>query len=103
MEILPLAGMIFSLLTLILIGGFILLFPVARQLGKYLEAKIEERSEWGGLPQESLDELRSTVEGLEREVARLSERQQFTERLLEGSRSGDALPAGSEEEGRETG
>ena len=99
MDLLPLAGMVFSLLTILLIGGFILLFPVARQLGKYLEAKIEERTEWGGLPEESLDELQSAVQGLEREVARLSERQVFLERLLEGSGPREALPqsAGSDD------
>lgn len=37
LEPVALAGMIFSLLVILLIGGFILLYPLSRRLGALLE------------------------------------------------------------------
>ncbi|MGK7313134.1 MAG: hypothetical protein ACN0LA_12920 [Candidatus Longimicrobiales bacterium M2_2A_002] len=86
MDIIPLAGMLFSLLMVLVIGGLILLFPISRRLGKFLEIRIDERMEWDTLPKEAFNELMSVVEELQNEVQRLSERQQFVERLLEPGR-----------------
>ena len=83
MDIIPLAGMLFSLLMVLVIGGLILLFPISRRLGKFLELRIEERMEWDTLPKEAFNELMGVVEELQNEVQRLSDRQQFVERLLE--------------------
>lgn len=83
MDIVPLAGMLFSLLMVLVVGGLILLFPIARRLGKFLEIRIDERMEWDTLPKEAFDELMDVVEELQTEVARLGERQKFVERLLE--------------------
>ncbi len=86
-DILPLAGMVFSLLIVLVIGGFILLFPLSKRLGQLLEMRLEERRE-GVLPPEDVAVLLETVQTLQDEVERLAERQAFTERLLEsGSRS----------------
>lgn len=87
MDIIPLAGMVFSLLMVLIIGGFILLFPVARRLGRLLELRIEERRAGESLPMAELEDLLRVVEGLNAEVERLRERQEFTERLLERGRS----------------
>jgi hypothetical protein len=80
-----LAGMIFSIVVLLLIGGFILVFPLTRQLGAYLEKRMLNEG-----PLEDADartqDLARAVEALRDEVARLSERQDFTERLLERPR-----------------
>ena len=83
MDIIPLAGMLFSLLMVLVIGGLILLFPISRRLGKFLEIRIDERMEWDTLPKEAFNELMGVVEELQNEVQRLSDRQQFIERLLE--------------------
>ena len=88
MDITAIAGMVFSLLTVLVIGGLILLFPISRRLGKFLEVRIDERMEWDTLPRETLDELREVVEELQSEMTRIAERQRFVERLLEPGRSG---------------
>ena len=90
MDIIPLAGMLFSLLMVLIIGGLILLFPISRRLGKFLEVRIEERMEWDTLPKEAFNELMDVVEELQNEVQRLSDRQQFMERLLEPGKGADA-------------
>lgn len=86
MDIIPLAGMLFSLLMVLVIGGLVLLFPISRRLGKFLEIRIDERMEWDTLPKDAFNELMGVVEELQNEVERLSERQQFVERLLEPGR-----------------
>jgi hypothetical protein len=84
MDIVPLAGMLLSLLMVLIIAGSILMFPVMRRLGRLLELRIEERR-GGSLPAaavEEVEELKELVRGLEAQVERLAERQTFTERLL---------------------
>ena len=79
-----LAGMIFSLLCLVVIGGIILMYPLTRRLGQLMEQRLEDRRAGGT----SDGELTAAVRALEGEVARLRERQGFVERLLEpGARS----------------
>ena len=98
MDIIPLAGMLFSLLMVLVIGGLILLFPISRRLGKFLEIRIDERMEWDTLPKEAFNELMGVVEELQNEVQRLSERQQFVERLLEPGRKPEPMERGGETE-----
>lgn len=86
MDITAIAGMVFSLLVILVIGGLIVLFPISRRLGKFLEIRIDERMEWDALPKDAINELMDVVEGLQDEVARLTERQRFVERLLEPGR-----------------
>lgn len=76
------AGMIFSLIVLMLIGGFILLYPITRQLGAYLERRMLADDDPRRL-EEHLHTLMREVEGLRDEVGRIAEKQEFTERLLE--------------------
>jgi hypothetical protein len=85
-DIIPIAGMIFALLMVVIIGGFILLVPLSKRLGRLLELRLEERRE-GTIPPEQATVLLETVQALQDEVERLAERQAFTERLLEGGRS----------------
>lgn len=86
MDPLALAGMVFTLLVILMIGGFILLFPVSRRLGKVLERWLEEKRPAGKEPE--VAQLRAAVQALEREVRSLSERQDFVESL----RLGDDRP-----------
>ena len=94
MDLVPIAGMLFSLLMVLVVGGLILLFPISRRLGKFLEIRIDERMEWDTLPKQTLGELRDIVEELQSEVVRLAERQKFVEHLLE---SGGKKSASSED------
>lgn len=85
MDIVPLAGMLLTLLMLLIIAGSVLMFPLMRRLGRLMELRIEERRN-GVVPGEELASLKETVQGLQDEVARLADRQAFTERLLEAGR-----------------
>ena len=86
MEIEALAGMAFAFLmtvTLVVtIGAVVLLKPLMRNLGNFLEAKAEERKGLGGRSQEDWDRLFNSLEGLGSRLDALEERQDFTEKLL---------------------
>ena len=91
------AGMIFSLLSLVIIGGIILMYPLTRRLGQLLEQRLEERKAGGAVVGQGVDpaelrELRSALRSVEGEVARLGERQQFLEGLLESGGRTKELP-----------
>lgn len=88
------AGMIFSLLVIMLIGGFILLFPISRRLGRLLEQRIRERSE-DGLEPRQLEPIHEALDAIRAEIDAINERQQFVERVLESRQETEALPTGS--------
>lgn len=90
------AGMIFALLMVLLIGGFIVLFPVTSRLGKALETYLEARKEEGGNPEEVV-RLRRELRALRERVESMTEKQAFVEELLQ-ERRGGALPGGTSEE-----
>jgi hypothetical protein len=81
MDPMALAGMIFTLIVLVMIGGFILLYPLSRQLAALLHLRLE-RAEAPD-PSGQIASLTRALESMRDEVERLSERQEFTERLLE--------------------
>jgi hypothetical protein len=86
MEIEALVGMAFAFLmtvTLIVsVGAVILLKPLMRNLGNFLEAKAEEKRLLGSRSPEDWDRLFGTLEGLGDRLKALEERQDFTEKLL---------------------
>lgn len=94
-DVTAIAGMVFSLLVLMMIGGCILLFPLTRRLGAYLEQRLEQGK--GATDQGEIRQLRAAVGALQSEVERLAERQEFTDSLLSApSRSSSGgLPHGS--------
>jgi hypothetical protein len=101
-EFVPFAGMIFSLLMALIVGGFVLLYPLTRRLGKLIELRLEERkSEPGGVAAAEVERLRGVVEALQQDVAALAERQDFAERLLERGAGGGET--GGEGRGRPSG
>lgn len=71
----------FVLLLVLFTGGFILIFPLTRRLGSYLEMQLERRRD-NFQEQESLQGLEREVHELTAEVRRLAERQAFTDTLL---------------------
>lgn len=83
LEPVALAGMIFSLLVILLIGGFILLYPLSRRLGALLEQRLSASPSPGN---REVAQLRDAVRALQAEVQRIGERQAFTESLLEEQR-----------------
>lgn len=91
-------GMIFSLLCLLLIGGFVLAFPAARRLGDVLDAWAESRR--GEASPEKVEELRREVRSLRSHLeatrdrqTTLAERQEFMERLLEDRSEAEVPPS----------
>ena len=83
------AEMIAMVTMVFLIGSFILLFPISRRLGKALEEWVKIRHETSpdrdalARIETGLLEIRQHIEGLDRRVDLISDRQEFTERLIE--------------------
>ncbi|HEU0052977.1 MAG TPA: hypothetical protein VFQ39_07355 [Longimicrobium sp.] len=81
MDPMAIAGMVFSLLVLTLIGGFILLFPLSRRLGRLMEQRLDERALKSANATE-LAQLNDRLLAVQEELRRLAERQEFTDSLL---------------------
>ncbi len=95
MDPLILGSMIFTLVVLLLVGGFTLLFPLTRRLAAVLEkrylgdgAENQNPEEVAALRQ-AMNDLRDTVHDLREEVEQIGERQDFAEKLLQGPKSED--------------
>jgi len=86
-----LMGMIFTLVLTMLIGGFILLYPLTRRLGQLLESRVSQGEASESL-QGDVRRLAQTVESLELELRSLRERQEFTEKVL-ATRDRGRLPS----------
>ena len=86
MEIEALVGMAFAFLmtitVVIAVVSVILLKPLMKNLGTYLEAKADERRALGDRTPDDWDRLFSNLESLGDRMKTLEERQDFTERLL---------------------
>lgn len=77
-----LAGMAFTLILALLIGGFVLLYPLSRKLGQLLEQRMGVKPQLDEEARLELADLRQMVEGMQADLRRLYERQEFVERLL---------------------
>ncbi len=94
------AELLAVLTTIFLIGTFILLFPISRRLGKAIEEWVKLRHERSperdllARIEVELLELRNQVEALDQRVDFISERQEFTESLIDQKRR-TALPPDS--------
>jgi hypothetical protein len=86
------AELIAILATVFLIGTFILLFPISRRLGKALEEWVKIRHE--SSPERDLLarievellEIQNQVDGMDKRLDFLAERQEFTESLIDQKR-----------------
>jgi hypothetical protein len=85
MEVEAIAGMLFTLILCAMIGGFVLLLPISRRIGRVLEQRLEDKS-LRGESATRLNQLEATVRSLREELDRVTERQNFTESLLEERR-----------------
>lgn len=88
-----LAGMVTTLILAAMVGGFILLYPLTRRLGALLEQRVQGKMTADPGENREVAQLREQVGVLERQVARLTERQEFTEQLVSEKQS-RSLPSG---------
>lgn len=97
MDLMAIAGMLFVLIIIAMVAGFVLLLPVSRRLGAYLERRLSDGRAGDGTPSAEVLELRELVLSLQAQVEDLSERQEFTDRLLAGASesAGDAATLSS--------
>jgi hypothetical protein len=89
----------FILLLVLLVGGFVVIYPVTRRLGSYLEMQLDKRRE-SGTDAARLEEMHREIQQLSAELRRLSERQSFTDSLL-SERSPLSLPTEARLKGTE--
>lgn len=92
-EIVPIAGMIFILLATLIAAGRKLLEPLMPRLGEAMDQRLEERRAGTAGSSTEMAELREVVEEMQKELLRLSEQQEFTQRLLEDRSAPDRTPA----------
>jgi hypothetical protein len=76
-----LAPMVILVVLTLTIGGVLILRPIAKHLGGYLEAMTRRQLEPGNEREMAL--MRETVETMSQRLTLLEERQDFSERLLE--------------------
>ncbi|MFC1660380.1 hypothetical protein ACFL3S_02790 [Gemmatimonadota bacterium] len=76
------ASIILTLVVAVSVVSVVLLRPVSKHLGRYFEARAEERRALGGRPPEDWDRLFSAMETLADRLDALEDRQEFTEKLL---------------------
>ncbi|MGH7470389.1 MAG: hypothetical protein ACRENP_20795, partial [Longimicrobiales bacterium] len=89
------AGMVFTLVFTVIVGGFIVLFPVTRRLGLLLESKLQEKKDPMHAELADVRQMKELMHSMEAQIRLLAERQEFTEQLI-ARRSKEALPPGSE-------
>ncbi len=98
-ELLTIIGMSMFLLLAMMIGGFVLLHPLARRLGDVMDQWLRiRRSEMTGENllgeiHSELGGLRGSLETVTDRLDRLEERQEFTETLIERKETGVLSPS----------
>jgi len=75
-------SIIMTLILVVSIGGVVLLRPVMKHLGQYLQARADERQALAGRSPEDWERLFTSLETFGRRLEALEERQDFTEKLL---------------------
>ena len=85
------APMVMAVTLFVVTGGVLVLRPIAKRLGAYLEVLAEQKRT---APQVQDDpRVLAALENIERRMARLEERQAFTDALLAG-RKPESLKSG---------
>ncbi len=77
-----LVTLVFTLIVIMMVGAGVLLFPITRRLGHFLERRLESEA----LSGDESRQLRAAVDALSRQLVALQDRQDFTDRLLSGDR-----------------
>ncbi len=76
------APMVLGLVFVVMSGAVILLRPITKRLGAYLEVLAEQKRQAPAIQEDP--RVLAALEGIERRMARLEERQAFTDALLAG-------------------
>ncbi|HEX6306807.1 MAG TPA: hypothetical protein VFZ69_01400 [Longimicrobiales bacterium] len=92
MDPIALMGMVFTLVLTLLIGGFVLLYPIAKRLGALLESRIASEKVDAGPLRAEIRKLAESMSSMEAELRALRERQEFTEQVL-STRERPKLPS----------
>jgi hypothetical protein len=82
------APMVMAVVMFLTVGGVLVLRPISKRLGAYLEMLVDERRRAAPAPQVPDERLVSALENLDRRLARLEERQDFTDALLRNKEPG---------------
>src|SRR5262245_17662392 len=91
------APMVLGMTFFIISGAVLLLRPITKRLGTYLEVAAEERRKAVMTPPVDDTRILNALENIERRMARLEERQAFTDALLAGRKPAELLKRGEEE------
>ena len=75
------APMVMGIVMFLTIGGVLVLRPIAKHLGAYLEALTRQHLEGG--QREDMSQLRDILDTMNQRLTLMEERQDFTERLME--------------------
>ena len=89
------APMVLGVTFFVMSGAVLLLRPITKRLGTYLEVLASERKNMQAPPQIDEARLGNVLESLDQRMRRLEERQAFTDALLAGRKPAE-LPAKSE-------
>ena len=82
------APMVLGVVFVLTVGGVIVLRPLAKRLASYLEMLVDERRRTGPTEQVPDSRVVNALENLDRRLARLEERQDFTDALLRNKEPG---------------
>ena len=81
------APMIVGIVLILTVGGVVLLRPIAKRLGALLDVMVLEKSRTTSVDNRRLGE---TVDTINERLSLIEERQDFTERLIGRSGSGES-------------
>lgn len=74
------APMVIAVVFILTVGGVLILRPIAKHLGAYLEQLTQEKAEGRSLP--DFAHLQTILESMDQRLSLMEERQEFTDRLL---------------------
>ncbi len=86
---------VFGMVTGIIITGMLIIGPIGRSIGNAITYWLgggRKQRDREALPAPDLDEVHERLDVLQRQLAELAERQEFTERLLAKGRPERGLP-----------
>ncbi len=86
-------AMVFTLVMVVLLGSFVLLYPLSRQLANLVRRRLQDPGFGNTITREDAEKLAQAIQQLATGMEALNERQDFLEQLLEGrSRAQAQLP-----------
>ena len=75
--------MVFSIVVLLMVGSFVLLYPLSRQLASLVRRRLNESDTGEAISRSDAEKLATAIQQLALGMEALNERQDFVERLLE--------------------